>query len=583
MGLSRPPGARIAALWAILTALRWLAALPITEPRIFRDELLHWQMAKAFAAHHPFLFMGQPVDSPAVLYPAALSLVFHLADPRLSFVLAQGLNAAFASAVVFPAYGLAREFGGPAAALAAASIAGLAPGAAYSALMMEENLYYPLFVLSCWLCFRVLSRGTAMEGAVCALALTVTYFTKPLGALLVVAYAASVVAWTALRLRRGGPLPGSGLVSRLMPLVGFAAALLVRRFLLSGGVGLGSASEVAVGRLYVQELSGPLLPPLLPMAAVAIALCAALTLGTGAAPGASILSLSHSTLKDARRRSFISFSVLVVALYVLAAARHTLLLNDPPRMHERYLFAVSPLLVTVALLADAPSIRRTGIALMCLLIVLTIGPLGYLALTDRTWVDAPSLTLPWQARRVLGGALAAGAIGSLAVLVVVAPRWMRARPWAGFAWTSGLLLLLNAGWYVSLYRQRYLDETSRLVHRFQHQMGPTDRITVIADGSDALANLAKYLKFWLDIPVTGYWAGDGPAPWYADLGGPATEAVGRTGASYVVAAPGYEASCLGAHPRSDLEPGPTLPVVVLEIPKGGCPTAALDTGQGRTP
>src|SRR6185437_5419678 len=200
MDLSRRSAARLAGVWAILTALRWLAALPITEPRIFRDELLHWQMAKAFTAHHPFLFMGHPVDSPAVLYPAALSLVFHLADPRVSFVLAQGLNAAFVSAVVFPAYGLAREFAGPGAALAAASVAGLAPGAAYSALMMEENLYYPLFVLSCWLCFRVLSRGTAMEGAVCALALTVAYFTKPLGALLVVAYAVSVLAWTALRL-----------------------------------------------------------------------------------------------------------------------------------------------------------------------------------------------------------------------------------------------------------------------------------------------------------------------------------------------------------------------------------------------
>src|SRR6185437_9188496 len=138
MDLSRRPAARLAGLWAILTALRWLAALPITEPRIFRDELLHWQMAKAFAAHQPFLFMGHPVDSPAVLYPAALSIVFHLTDPRLSFLLAQGLNAAFASAVVFPAYGLAREFGGPAAALAAAAVAGLAPGGVYSALIMEE-------------------------------------------------------------------------------------------------------------------------------------------------------------------------------------------------------------------------------------------------------------------------------------------------------------------------------------------------------------------------------------------------------------------------------------------------------------
>jgi len=577
MDLSRRPAARLAGLWGILTALRWLAALPITEPRIFRDELLHWQMAKAFAAHQPFLFMGQPVDSPAVLYPAALSIVFHLTDPRLSFLLAQGLNAAFASAVVFPAYGLAREFGGPAAALAAAAVAGLAPGGVYSALIMEETLYYPLFVLSCWLCFRVLSRGGVVEAAACALAFTATYFTKPLGALLVVAYAVSVLAWGALALRRREPLRGAGLVSRLLPLVAFAAAVLLRRFLLSETADLGSASEVAVGRLYVQELSGPLLPPLLPMAAVAIALCAALALGTGAAPGASILSLSRTTLKDARRRSFVCFSVLVVALYVLATARHTLLLNDPPRMHERYLFAVGPLLLP--LLADPSSIRRTGIALMCVLIVVTIAPLGYLALTDRTWVDAPSLTLAWQARRVLGGALAAGVIGLLAVLVVVAPRWMPARPWASFASIGGLLLVLNAGWYASLYRQRYLDATSRLVHRFQQQIGPTDRITVIADGSDPVANMVKYLKFWLDVPVTGYWVADGAAPWYADLSGKASEAIDRTEPSYLVASSGFANLCPGARPALDNEPTESPQVVVLEVPRGGCRIA----GEANTP
>jgi hypothetical protein len=577
MDLSRRPAARLAGLWVILTALRWLAALPITEPRIFRDELLHWQMAKAFAAHQPFLFMGHPVDSPAVLYPAALSIVFHLTDPRLSFLLAQGLNAAFASAVVFPAYGLAREFGGPAAALAAAAVAGLAPGGVYSALIMEETLYYPLFVLSCWLCFRVLSRGGVVEAAACALAFTATYFTKPLGALLVVAYAVSVLAWGALALRRREPLRGAGLVSRLLPLVAFAAAVLLRRFLLSETADLGSASEVAVGRLYVQELSGPLLPPLLPMAAVAIALCAALALGTGAAPGASILSLSRTTLKDARRRSFVCFSVLVVALYVLATARHTLLLNDPPRMHERYLFAVGPLLLP--LLADPSSIRRTGIALMCVLIVVTIAPLGYLALTDRTWVDAPSLTLAWQARRVLGGALAAGVIGLLAVLVVVAPRWMPARPWASFASIGGLLLVLNAGWYASLYRQRYLEATSRLVHRLQQRIGPTDRITVIADGSDPVANMVKYLKFWLDVPVTGYWVADGAAPWYADLSGKASEAIDRTEPSYLVASSGFANLCPGARPALDNEPTESPQVVVLEVPRGGCRIA----GEANTP
>jgi hypothetical protein len=121
--------------------LRWLAALPITEPRIFRDELLYWQMAKAFAVHQPFLFFSQLIDYPAILYPTLISVAFHL-NQMAAFHLAQGLNALLVSAVVFPAYGLAREFRGPTQSLAAAALAGLISGGVYSTLVVEENLNY---------------------------------------------------------------------------------------------------------------------------------------------------------------------------------------------------------------------------------------------------------------------------------------------------------------------------------------------------------------------------------------------------------------------------------------------------------
>jgi hypothetical protein len=62
--------ARHAGLWALLAGLGLLAALSITAPRIFRDEVLHWQMARVFAAHEPLLFFGKAIDYLAVLYPA---------------------------------------------------------------------------------------------------------------------------------------------------------------------------------------------------------------------------------------------------------------------------------------------------------------------------------------------------------------------------------------------------------------------------------------------------------------------------------------------------------------------------------
>jgi hypothetical protein len=119
-------------LWLVLAALRWLAALPVRQPRIFRDELLHWQLAQSFVTHRPFLVSGEAVDYPAVLYPALLSLGLHVGDPHFAFQIAHLLNALMMSAVVFAAYALARELGGQRESLAVASLAGLAPGGGYS-------------------------------------------------------------------------------------------------------------------------------------------------------------------------------------------------------------------------------------------------------------------------------------------------------------------------------------------------------------------------------------------------------------------------------------------------------------------
>jgi hypothetical protein len=67
----------VVGLWFVLAILRWLAALPVRQPRIFRDELLHWQLAQSFVTHRPFLVSGEVVDYPA---PA----VSGGAEPRVS-------------------------------------------------------------------------------------------------------------------------------------------------------------------------------------------------------------------------------------------------------------------------------------------------------------------------------------------------------------------------------------------------------------------------------------------------------------------------------------------------------------------
>lgn len=562
-------------LWGALAGIRWLAALPITEPRIFRDELLHWQLAQAFAHREPFTLFGESLrDYPAVLYPAILSLVFHVADGVRAFDLARGLNAMLVGAVVFPTYGLAHELGTRRSALGAAVLAGLVPGGIYSALIMEESVYYPLFVLSCWLSFRVLVRGGTANAVLCAVALCLTYFTKPLVLPLIVAYALGVAAWGGIELRRRSwsPQLARGLTVRLLPLLIFGTAVVVRAMLTPGHPGIGSPSELLLSRFYTEESQGPLLPRLKPLLKVLFALVAALALGTGVAPVAALLGVRRSGAGGGTRTAYAAFVALVVVIYLVAIARHTLNLNDLPRPHERYLFPVAPLLFALFLTGSAPSVRGWALALVLAAIVVTVGPLGPLMLTNVRTIDAPSLTAPWLLRRALpGGPWAALAIGSAALGVGWGAIRLRRRPWLSAAWLGAGLLILNGYWYRDLYRQTYLNPTSHLVHGLAERLGPSGRVTVVVqDRNPALMLIALYSKFWLGARASAYWAGDGPEPWYTEGSMPTGRPALQGDPAYLVVRRPAETPCPGARRVRGLAPEAGLPVVVLEVPAGGC-------------
>jgi dolichyl-phosphate-mannose-protein mannosyltransferase len=562
---------RLLCLWLGCTSLRWLIALPITEPRIFRDELLHWEMAKAVVAHQPFVLFGQPVDTPAVLYPVVLSVVFWVDHARLAFDLARGINAACLSAVVFPTYALAREFEAPPVAFAAAVLAALVPGGVYSALIMEESLYYPLFVLSCWLCFRVLTRGAPRDAVACGVALCLTYFAKPLTLLLVAAYGLALLAWTGRRWRAAGPFRERlrGLAPRLLPLLCLAGALVARHALAGPGQLPGSASEVVLSRFYAQEAQGPLVPPLLPTLVVLLALVSALALGTGVVPLAALPGAWMAARRDPRRAWFLGFTILVLVIYLLGIARHTLLLNETPKIQERYLFAVAPLLIVATLTVSPLAVSRTAAAIVLTAIVLTLGPLAHHLLPRA--MDAPSLAIIWASRRGLGPGLTCLLAAGAAATVLIGAVRARASLLARVAWIAALPLVLNLGWYRLQYRASPLEPVWRTVRDLQQRMGPGQRVTVVvSDTSEAQQYLALYAKFWLDGRSTGYWTGGEPIPWYLDVGGPARDAAARTRADYLAGGSDLQAVCPSAPPVPAVDRKRGQPPMILKVPPGGC-------------
>jgi hypothetical protein len=574
VSMTRREGAQLFGLWLVLAALRWLAALPVRQPRIFRDELLHWQLAQSFVTHRPFLVSGEVVDYPAVLYPALLSLGLHIADPHLAFQVAHALNALMVSAVVFAAYALTRELGGHRDALAVAALAGLAPGGGYSVFIMEENLYYPLFVASCWLCWRVLVHGRVRDAAWCAVALSLAYFAKPLAVPLVAAYTAVLLLWATTQLRVTEPETRARIAAvavRLAPVVMFLLVLVVRHALTARGVDE-SRSGVVLGRFYNDELGGALIPPIKPMARVMLSLAIALGLGVGIAPAVALLGGWRERRDDRRRLWLALLAVGVTTIYVLAAARHTMVINPIPKIHERYVFAVGPMFLALFLTAKRP-LGVAPIVVACVLAAAIVARIGETTLPANTWVNAPSLLLPWLAYTKTSSRLLAGLLlGAGAAVVCFATRSRERVPGAlRFGVLAGAIVLLNVAWYAFIYHiQTNLVAVERSVRRLEMLPADARITTVVPAHADPMAALASHGKFWLGDRLTVYWTGTATPPWYADVSGAAADVVARTNPTYVVGLPGLAALCPAGSVLADPAVPDSASVEVVAVPATGC-------------
>ena len=574
MSATRREGAQLLGVWLVLAALRWIAALPVRQPRIFRDEVVHWQLAQSFVSHRPFLVSGEVVDYPAVLYPALLSLGLHVGDPHLAFQLAHALNALMVSGVALAAYALAREMGSHREALAVAALAALAPGGGYSLFIMEENLYYPLFVASCWLCWRVLVHGRARDAAWCAVALSLTYFAKPLAVPLVAAYAAVVSLWAATQLRvseRDTRARVAGVAIRLAPAVVFVLVLVVRHALTARRVDE-SPTGVVLGRFYTDELGGALVPPIEPMARVILSLGIAVAMGVGIAPAVALLGGWRERRADLGRLWLALLAIGVTVIYVLAAARHTMVVNTAPKIHERYIFAVGPMFFALFLTAKRP-IGAAPIAAACVLLVAIVARIGETTLPANTWVNAPSLLLPWLAYTKTSSRLVAGLLlGVGAAVVCVAARSRNAMRGAlRFGVLAGTLVLLNVAWYAFVHRiQANIARTERNVRRLEMLPADSRITTVVPADADPMAALSYYGQFWLDDRLTVYWTGSGKPPWYVDVSGAESEVLARTRPTHLVGLPGLEALCPAGTVLADSTASDSLAVRVVAVPARGC-------------
>ena len=161
--LAIPAAVWVAAIVVVSIAVRAALAGRMVAPWIMVDEIVYSELAKNVAAHGQFLVRGVPSHGYGFVYPVLIAPAWRLfGSIPAAYTAAKTINAVLMSLTAVPAYLLARRLLQARLALLAAVLSVLIPSMLYTGMLMTENAFYPLFVLTAYLLVRMLERPTAL-------------------------------------------------------------------------------------------------------------------------------------------------------------------------------------------------------------------------------------------------------------------------------------------------------------------------------------------------------------------------------------------------------------------------------------
>jgi hypothetical protein len=142
-----PPVAWLLALFALSTLVYAIVGTQHVLENLDPDEVLYAKLSQSFARGDGLEFRGVGVGYPP-LWPVLLSPVWYFGSAVEGYQIAKVLAALLASTVVFPVWLLGRELVGPRLALVPAALCVTGAWMETTALIVSDNLAYPLAVAS---------------------------------------------------------------------------------------------------------------------------------------------------------------------------------------------------------------------------------------------------------------------------------------------------------------------------------------------------------------------------------------------------------------------------------------------------
>jgi hypothetical protein len=338
--LAELPGwAWVGSLVVVSTLIRIALSRRAVAPWIMPDEIVYSDLARSFAATGEFARRGHATSAYGVVYPLLISPAYFVFDsvPR-AYAAVKGINAGLMSLAAVPIYVLARRVVSVRGALIAAALTLALPAMGYTATIMTENAFLPLFCVTALALVRALERPTLGRQALVLGLILVDFLTRAqavafLPAAVVAPLLYAAFAGRAAQLRRYLPLAlflgGATLLATLAEVVrGRSPFALLGAYAVTGHT---HYDPVAVAKGIVYHL-------------------ALVELGLALVPiFAFVLLLARARRLDLPLQAFLA-ATLSLSVFLLVEVAAFAVTQSGGRIEERNLFYVEPLLL-VALVA----------------------------------------------------------------------------------------------------------------------------------------------------------------------------------------------------------------------------------------
>lgn len=423
-------------------------------PTIFTDELELTQLARSIAETGEPARRGEPYGGLATLVAYVLAPVWWLGSTTASWAAAKLILVLGMTATIFPAYGLARMVVPKPYALAAAGASVAVPALAYSPILVEEPLAYPVSTLALWLIARALERTTRGRVAAAAAVTVVAALTRTQLAILLAALVLGLL-WTAWQ---SGPGRRWRAQWSRWDWLGAGVLLVGIAYLLASFMAQASAAWRETMFLYKERI----------VEHTAWAL-GALAIGVGVLPvlaGVSGLARPRGETIDRTTRAFVTTSTAALVVFLTYAGIKGAYISTTFGTYvvERNLIYLCPVLFIATALALWKGVGRVwaiaGAALLTVAAVVAT-PLN---LGNYPYYEAHGLSIAAFGNRELG--LSEGVIEAvllavcvLALAVAVTLKVLDPRS-PGFAWVAGVAAVAVVAW--SMTGQVYAAEGERI-------------------------------------------------------------------------------------------------------------------------